>query len=565
MEFKLHNGSGGLCCKSCGRQDKQLNTYDWLADIPGNADESELVEVQFKNTRKGYFRNSNKIPLEKGDIVAVEATPGHDIGVVTLTGRLVPLQMKKANIKSEADIKRIYRKAKPVDMEKYNEAKAREHSTMIRSRQIALDLNLNMKIGDVEYQGDGNKAIFYYIADERVDFRQLIKVLADAFRVRIEMKQIGARQEAGRIGGIGPCGRELCCATWMTSFVSVSTSAARFQDISLNPQKLAGQCAKLKCCLNYEVDCYVEAQKRLPSREITLETKDGEFFFFKADILSNQITYSCWNKRASPALTAAGKARVAVTATVARTATTAVTRERKRVETVVRKEVSSRVLRNPTTRENNPGKTGNRDRNKTGKHPNKVNSNKANVNNGTITTVVRPVTISPNLKVKDLPKMTNRLKNRNLCLKGIILLFVASLLSACDKQTVYHSFQSLPTEGWLREDTLSFDVKVTDSLTYYKLSLEVRNRSNYPYQNLPLSICYTIADSIPSPTDTIQLILADKEGIWKGDGWGGLYQTAVSAGSVQIGKPGTYLFKVAYTLPDERLQGINDIGIKLKR
>ena len=292
MEFKLHNGSGGLCCKSCGRQDKQLNTYDWLADIPGNAEESDMVEVQFKNTRKGYFRNSNKIPLEKGDIVAVEATPGHDIGVVTLTGRLVPLQMRKANIKSEADIKRIYRKAKPVDMDKYNEAKAREHSTMIRARQIALDLNLNMKIGDVEYQGDGNKAIFYYIADERVDFRQLIKVLADAFHVRIEMKQIGARQEAGRIGGIGPCGRELCCATWMTSFVSVSTSAARYQYISLNPKKLAGQCAKLKCCLNYEVDCYVEAQKRLPSKEIELETKDGVFYFFKADILSNQITYS---------------------------------------------------------------------------------------------------------------------------------------------------------------------------------------------------------------------------------------------------------------------------------
>ena len=292
MEFKLHNGSGGLCCKSCGRQDKQLNTYDWLADIPGNAEESDMVEVQFKNTRKGYFRNSNKIPLEKGDIVAVEATPGHDIGVVTLTGRLVPLQMRKANIKSEADIKRIYRKAKPVDMDKYNEAKAREHSTMIRARQIALDLNLNMKIGDVEYQGDGNKAIFYYIADERVDFRQLIKVLADAFHVRIEMKQIGARQEAGRIGGIGPCGRELCCATWMTSFVSVSTRAARYQEFSLNPQKLAGQCAKLKCCLNYEVDCYVEAQKRLPSKEIELETKDGVFYFFKADILSNQITYS---------------------------------------------------------------------------------------------------------------------------------------------------------------------------------------------------------------------------------------------------------------------------------
>ena len=292
MEFKLHNGSGGLCCKSCGRQDKQLNTYDWLADIPGNAEESDMVEVQFKNTRKGYFRNSNKIPLEKGDIVAVEATPGHDIGVVTLTGRLVPLQMRKANIKSEADIKRIYRKAKPVDMDKYNEAKAREHSTMIRARQIALDLNLNMKIGDVEYQGDGNKAIFYYIADERVDFRQLIKVLADAFHVRIEMKQIGARQEAGRIGGIGPCGRELCCATWMTSFVSVSTSAARYQDISLNPQKLAGQCAKLKCCLNYEADNYVEASRKLPSKEIVLQTMDSDYYLFKTDILTGLVTYS---------------------------------------------------------------------------------------------------------------------------------------------------------------------------------------------------------------------------------------------------------------------------------
>ena len=307
MEYKLHNGSGGLCCKGCSRQDKKLNTYDWLADIPGNAEESDMVEVQFKNTRKGYFRNSNKIKLEKGDVVAVEAAPGHDIGVVTLTGRLVPLQMKKANFKADTEIKRVYRKAKPVDMEKFNEAKAKEHATMIRARQIALNLNLDMKIGDVEYQGDGNKAIFYYIADERVDFRQLIKVLAEAFRVRIEMKQIGARQEAGRIGGIGPCGRELCCATWMTSFVSVSTSAARFQDISLNPQKLAGQCAKLKCCLNYEVDCYVEAQKRLPSREIELETKDGTFYFFKADILSNQVSYSTNKNFPANLVTISGK------------------------------------------------------------------------------------------------------------------------------------------------------------------------------------------------------------------------------------------------------------------
>lgn len=307
MNFKLKNGGGGLCCKSCSRQNNKLNTYDWLADIPGNSEECEMVEIQFKNTRKGYYRNSNKLKLEKGDVVAVEASPGHDIGTVTLTGRLVLLQMKKANCKPDAEIKRIYRKAKAVDIEKYEEAKAKEHATMIRSRQIAASLNLEMKIGDVEYQGDGNKAIFYYIADERVDFRQLIKVLAEAFRVRIEMKQIGARQEAGRIGGIGPCGRELCCATWMTSFVSVSTSAARYQDISLNPQKLAGQCAKLKCCLNYEVDVYVESQKRLPSREIELQTQDGTFYFFKADILKGLISYSTDKNFAANLVTITGK------------------------------------------------------------------------------------------------------------------------------------------------------------------------------------------------------------------------------------------------------------------
>ncbi len=302
-DFKLRNGNGILCAKSCSRQDKQLNTYDYMADIPGHNDESDMVEVQFKNTRKGYYRNSNNLKIEKGDIVAVEASPGHDIGTVTLTGRLVALQMRKANLKSNMEIKRIYRKAKPVDMDKYNEAKKKEHDTMIRARQIAKSLHLEMKIGDVEYQGDGNKAIFYYIADERVDFRQLIKVLADAFKVRIEMKQIGARQEAGRIGGIGPCGRELCCATWMTSFISVSTSAARFQDISLNPQKLAGQCAKLKCCLNYEIDDYVEAQKRLPSKEIELMTKDSTYHFFKADILKGLITYSTDKNFAANAVT----------------------------------------------------------------------------------------------------------------------------------------------------------------------------------------------------------------------------------------------------------------------
>ena len=293
MKFRMWHGCDrGLCCKAVGRQDRQLNTYDWLADVPGNAESTDLVEVQFKNTRKGYYHNVNNLDLKKGDVVAVEASPGHDIGVVTLTGRLVKLQIKKANLKSADDIKRIYRIAKPVDIEKCKEAKSREHDTMIQSRQIAKDLGLKMKIGDVEYQGDGNKAIFYYIADERVDFRQLIKVLADTFHVRIEMKQIGARQEAGRIGGTGPCGRELCCATWMKNFVSVSTNAARYQDISLNPQKLAGMCAKLKCCLNYEVDNYVEASKKIPAKDVVLQTADGDFHLFKTDILAGLVTYS---------------------------------------------------------------------------------------------------------------------------------------------------------------------------------------------------------------------------------------------------------------------------------
>ena len=293
MQFKITRDTDrGLHHYACGRQNMQLNTYDWLYDVLGNDEDTDLVEVQFKNTRKGYYHNVNHIDLHKGDIVAVEASPGHDIGTVTLTGRLVKLQLKKANLKSADDIKRVYRIAKPVDIDKYYEAKSREHGTMIQSRQIAKDLGLQMKIGDVEYQGDGNKAIFYYIADERVDFRQLIKVLADTFHVRIEMKQIGARQEAGRIGGTGPCGRELCCATWMKNFVSVSTNAARIQDISLNPQKLAGMCAKLKCCLNYEVDDYVEASRKMPSRDVVLQTLDSDYYLFKSDILAGTVVYS---------------------------------------------------------------------------------------------------------------------------------------------------------------------------------------------------------------------------------------------------------------------------------
>ena len=285
------------CCRSADGPRCKLHSYNWLADIPGGFADSEYVEVTFKNTRKGYYRNSTHIPLQIGDMVAVEASPGHDIGQVTLVGMLVERRMRRGSQSrrrqsDESEIKRVFRKARAGDLERYEEARARENDTMIKARRIAADLGLNMKIGDVEYQGDGNKAIFYYIADERVDFRQLIKVLAETFKVRIEMKQIGARQEAGRIGGIGPCGRPLCCSLWMTNFVSVATSAARFQDISLNPQKLAGQCAKLKCCLNFEVDTYVESSKHLPPKDARLETADATYYHFKTDIFRREITYS---------------------------------------------------------------------------------------------------------------------------------------------------------------------------------------------------------------------------------------------------------------------------------
>ena len=270
----------------------KLHETNWLEEYPDNIP-TDIFEVRFKNTRRSYYQNVNNLELKRGDIVAVEASPGHDIGIISLTGDMVAKQMRRTGFNPyNGEFKKIYRKARPYDLEKWQEAIALEHETMIASRQIAADMGLNMKIGDVEYQGDKVKAIFYYIADERVDFRELIKVFAERFRIRIEMKQIGARQEAGRIGGIGACGRELCCASWMSSFSSVTTNAARMQEISLNPQKLAGQCSKLKCCLMYEYDTYADARRTIPRLREPLQTLDGEYFLVKIDPLAQTMTFS---------------------------------------------------------------------------------------------------------------------------------------------------------------------------------------------------------------------------------------------------------------------------------
>jgi cell fate regulator YaaT (PSP1 superfamily) len=271
----------------------KLDCFNWLKNLPECVNDNEIIEVRFKNTRKGFFRNVNNLRLEVGDVVAVEASPGHDIGRVSMTGRLVYEQLKELKVLPSADdLKKVYRKDKAVDVQKWEEAKKLEIPTMLRSRKISEELKLNMKIGDVEYQGDRTKAIFYYIAGERVDFRQLIKVLAEEFKVRIEMRQIGARQEAGRIGGIGSCGRELCCSTYITNFISVTTTHAKYQELSLNPQKLAGQCGKLKCCLNFEVDCYVDAQKCFPQKDIPLETMEGTAYYLKMEVHKGIYWYS---------------------------------------------------------------------------------------------------------------------------------------------------------------------------------------------------------------------------------------------------------------------------------
>ena len=270
----------------------KLHETPWQGEYPDH-EQCDIFEVRFKNTRRSFYQNVNNLDLQVGDIVAVEASPGHDIGIISLTGDMVAKQMRRVGFNPfNGEFKKIYRKAKPYDIERWQEAIALEHETMIRSRQIAADMGLDMKIGDVEYQGDKIKAIFYYIADGRVDFRELIKVFAEQFHIRIEMKQIGARQEAGRIGGIGACGRELCCASWISSFSSVTTSAARVQDLSLNPLKLAGQCSKLKCCLMYEYDLYMDARRAIPRIKEPLQAMDGEYYLVKTDILAKMMTFS---------------------------------------------------------------------------------------------------------------------------------------------------------------------------------------------------------------------------------------------------------------------------------
>ena len=563
MDFKLNTGSCCMGKKGCSKiQNNKLNTYDWLCDVPDAANATDYVEVQFKNTRKGYYLNSSKIPLEKGDLVAVEASPGHDIGTVTLTGKLVLLQMKKNNVRTGEgnEPKKVYRKAKPTDIEKYEEAKAKEHATMIRSRQIAADLGLNMKIGDVEYQGDGNKAIFYYIADERVDFRQLIKVLAEAFRVRIEMKQIGARQEAGRIGGIGPCGRELCCSSWMTSFVSVATGAARYQDISMNPQKLAGQCAKLKCCINYEVDAYVEAQKRLPSREVVLETKDNTYYHFKTDIFKREITYSTDKSFAANLITISAN-RAFDVINMNKKGMKPVTLEADTKPQPPKRDAQDILGQDSVTRFDASLKKKKKKRNGNGNKENLPKEAAANTGNEGNSKPSNGEKANSN-KLSLLPnRKASRTQSRKL--KGVIAALTCSLFFSCENPALYDQYQAINNITWEKDKEYYFTFEVKDISVPYDLTLEVRNNNLYPYQNLWL-FCSEEQPIGPLRRDTIECMLADEFGKWHGHGIS-LYQSSFPIHSqYKFPHAGQYTFSFRQGMRDDALKGIQEIGFSVR-
>ena len=586
MDFKLENGSSSMSAKGCSKiQNTKLNTYDWLAGVPDAESATDYVEVQFKNTRKGYYLNNSHLPLQKGDVVAVEAAPGHDIGTVTLTGKLVLLQMRKNNYRYDQEPKKVYRKARPNDLEKYEEAKAKEHATMIRARQIAASLGLDMKIGDVEYQGDGNKAIFYYIADERVDFRQLIKVLAEAFRVRIEMKQIGARQEAGRIGGIGPCGRELCCSSWMTSFVSVATSAARYQDVSMNPQKLAGQCAKLKCCINYEIDAYVEASKKLPSREVPLETKDRTYFHFKTDILSGMITYSTDKQMPINAVTIParrvfeiinmnkrGEKPDSLEQNVLPRDKAANAKDVAAQENVSRFDGKGKRRRKKGNQQAQAQQSqqpqGDKPKQQQGDKPKqRISLNSSSPSRKASLRLTSPSSPSPTASVRTAPasvlgasRLMIRRPSPMHSHRAMAWLAGVALLCSCAEPPIYEQYQAVEQTVWPQDKEYYFIFQVDSPSVPVDISLRLRNNNRYPYQNLWL---FVLEERPIGPVlrDTIECLLADDYGKWLGHGIS-LYESEIPIRQgYTFPTRGQYAITVRQGMRDSALVGIQEIGL----
>lgn len=527
-KFILNSESGRISERSCRRNSHHmLPVTDYLSDLPEAQQKTDMVEVQFKNTRKGYYRNEHHLPLEKGVMVAVEGSAGHDVGEVTLTGQLVLLQMKKNRIDVENyEARSIYRIATEADLQRAKQAHALEHDTMIEARRIAKEMELQMKIGDVEYQGDGSKAIFYYIADGRVDFRQLIKVYAETFRIRIEMKQIGARQEAGRIGGTGPCGRELCCSKWMTRFTSVGTGAARLQNISPNPTKLAGQCAKLRCCLNYETPTYEETVRQLPNRNIPLETLDGTYYVFSTDPLRGELTYST-DQRAlvNAEVISADRAKEIIE----------MNRHGKKPDSLGGKSTTADISA--------PMYTSGVGQESADRFSRKNRNSQPRQNN---------------------PRNEQRQGFRQKRTHVVILIALLSLLSSCHEKIVYAAHKDINETSWLTTDTVCLPLQITDTADLYDLQLTLRHNDQYQYQNLWLfATLHSPSDSLLL-TDTVQAFLADDRGQWLSRRSGRYYNGYIRwLQGCRLTEEGKYTLSVVHGMRDDALKGLADVGVEI--
>ncbi len=518
------NASNIIAQKCCNK----LNVYNWLSDINNPSGNNEIVEVRFKNTRKDFYRNVNNLSLKEGDIVAVEASPGHDIGIVSLTGELIKEQMQIHKQRPDVELKKVYRKAKQNDVQKWREAIALEMPTMLRTREMIKNLGLSMKLGDVEFQGDKTKAIFYYIADERVDFRQLIKVMAEEFRIRVEMKQIGARQEAGRIGGIGPCGRELCCTTWMSNFVSVSTNAARLQEISLNPQKLAGQCSKLKCCLNFEVDVYLDARKHFVYDNQSIYTKDGEAKHIKNDVFKKLMYYEIISNNV-PVVTALPLERV------------------KELIELNKKGIQIEKLIHE------------KDINKTEEEHSFTNYQSDTDN---ITRFDKKKKSQKRNKKYRKKRNPNRPSGKTTL---ILLLILSSLAISCDKNKVFEKYVKINDYVWNDKNIVRFDTEVEDTITRHNIYVLVRNASVYQYANLWMFVATTAPDGTKA-IDTVQCVLADKKGKWLGSGMGDIWDNKILwKRNIRFADQGLYTFQFEQGMRVENLPGIMDIGLRIEK
>ncbi|PID95651.1 MAG: hypothetical protein CSA94_00495 [Bacteroidetes bacterium] len=504
------------CCK--------LDSVNWLKDIPKKSlQQNEFVEVRFKSDRKDFFKKPKELQVHEGDIVAVESSPGHDVGVVSLTGRVVLYQMQKKGVNpKQHPLKSIYRKAKINDIEKWILSVNQEENAKVISRRIAHELGLEMKINDVEYQGDNTKAIFYYTAEERVDFRELIKLLADRFKIRIEMKQIGARQEAGKVGGIGSCGREMCCSTWLTSFQSVSTSSARTQQISLNPQKLAGQCGKLKCCLNYEQKLYEEALKEFPPNNARLITKKGIGILQKLDVYKQILWFSYEGDKFGMVPIALSNVNKIIKLNQAN-------KEPESLEEFAIENKEKEIGFNSVV--------GQDDLNRFDK---KSKNNRSNRNN------------------------RNKKRRRNKKTLSILLLF-AALLSGCSSNYIANEYKSIDNKGWDMNDTISFDVNIPDAASTYTFDLNIRHDVNYQYQNLYFFTLTQFPDG-NRVKDTIEVFLAKKNGEWMGKGYGAVKTVENRIiEKARFKQKGMYTFSFIQAMRKNKLEHIKEIGITVSQ